>query len=72
MKARFGEKICGRYEFAYAFHAGNGWVAPNVLAIDVGIRLLAIENYRSGNVWRWFMASPEAQHALQLAQLLPI
>ena len=69
MKSRFGEKIYGRYGFADAFHAGNGWVAPEVLAIDVGITLLAIENFRSGHVWRWFMANPEPQRALELAEL---
>ena len=69
MKQRFGEKILGRYGFADAFHPANGWVAPDVLAIDVGITLLAIENYRSGNVWRWFMSNPEAQRALELAEL---
>jgi hypothetical protein len=69
MKERFGDKIYGRYGFADAFHATNGWVAPDVLAIDVGITLLAIENFRSGNVWRWFMANPEAQRALTLARL---
>lgn len=71
MQERFGEKLLGRYGFADAFHAGNGWVASEVLAIDVGITLLAIENFRSGNVWRWFMANPEAQRALELAELRP-
>lgn len=71
MKDRFGGKISGRYGFADAFHPVDGWVAPDVLAIDVGITLLAIENYRSGFVWKWFMANPEAQNALQLAKLVP-
>lgn len=69
MKARFGERIMGPYGFTDAFHPANGWVAPDVLAIDVGITLLAIENFRSGNVWRWFMANPEPQRALELAEL---
>ena len=71
MRAKFGDKIYGRYGFADAFHAGNGWVSSEVLAIDVGITLLAIENYRSGNVWRWFMANPEARRALERAELIP-
>lgn len=69
MRQRFGDKIYGRYGFADAFHAGNGWVSAEVLAIDVGITLLAIENYRSGNVWRWFMANAEPRRALELAGL---
>ncbi|HEY1683498.1 MAG TPA: glucoamylase family protein [Tepidisphaeraceae bacterium] len=71
MKDRFGDKIYGRYGFVDAFHPTNGWVCPDVLAIDIGITLLAIENYRTGNVWKWFMANPEPQKALELAQLNP-
>jgi hypothetical protein len=33
-----GDKILGRYGFADAFHPGNGWVAEDVIALDVGIR----------------------------------
>ena len=72
MKDQFGDKIYGRYGFADAFHPTNGWVCPDVLGIDVGITLLACENMRSGNVWKWFMANPEAQRALVLADLQPI
>jgi hypothetical protein len=71
LKDRFGDRIFKPYGFVDAFHPTNGWVCPDVLAIDVGITLLAIENYRSGNVWKWFMANPEAQKALQLAELNP-
>jgi len=72
MKDQFGDKIYGRYGFADAFHPTNGWVCPDVLGIDVGITLLACENARSGNVWKWFMANPEAQRALVLADIQPI
>jgi len=33
----------------------------DVIGIDVGITLLIAENLRTGNVWKWFMANPEAQ-----------
>ena len=71
MKERFGEKVYRRYGFTDAFHPTDGWVADDVIGIDVGITLLAAENLRSGNVWKWFMANPEAQHALELAELRP-
>jgi len=29
--------------------------------------LLSAENLRSGSVWKWFMANPEPQRAMQLA-----
>jgi hypothetical protein len=35
-----------------------------VIGIDVGITLLAAENLRTGNVWRWFMRNPEILRAL--------
>lgn len=69
MKARFGEKIYGRYGFADAFHPTDGWVAPDVLGLDVGITLLSAENLRTGNLWKWFMHNPEVPRAMKLAGL---
>jgi hypothetical protein len=67
---RFGDRVYGRYGFADAFHPTNGWVCPDVLAIDIGITLLAVENFRNGNVWRWFMGNGEVKRAVELAELV--
>jgi hypothetical protein len=67
MKERFGDKIYGRYGFTDAFHPTNGWASADVLGLDTGITLLAAENLRSGNIWRWFMRNPEIPKALSLA-----
>ena len=69
MHDRFGDKIYGRYGFVDAFHPTNGWVGKDHLGIDVGISLLAAENLRSGNVWKWFMANPEIQRGMERAGL---
>ncbi|MBX7169694.1 MAG: hypothetical protein K1X72_01980 [Pyrinomonadaceae bacterium] len=69
MKAKYGDKIYGRYGFADAFNPNTGWVDSEVLGIDVGIQLIGIENFRSGNVWKWFMANAEAKNALKLAKI---
>jgi hypothetical protein len=69
MRDKFGEKIYGRYGFADAFNPNNGWVASDVIGIDVGITLLSAENFRTGKVWKWFMANREITRALQLVQL---
>jgi hypothetical protein len=69
MKDRFGDKIYGRYGFTDAFHPTNGWVGPDVLGLDTGITLLAAENLRSGNLWKWFMRNPEIGKALDAAGL---
>ncbi|MEO5823875.1 MAG: glucoamylase family protein [Vicinamibacteraceae bacterium] len=67
MKARFGDRLYGRYGFANAFHPTANWIDPDVIGIDLGITLLSAENLRTGNVWRWFMANPEIRTALRKA-----
>ena len=71
MKARFGDRLYGRYGFADAFHPTANWINPDVIGIDLGITLLSAENLRSGNVWRWFMANPEITTAMQRAGFTP-
>lgn len=44
----------GGYGFFDSFNLGTGWVAPEHVAIDQGPLILAIENARTGRVWRWF------------------
>jgi hypothetical protein len=44
----------GGYGFFDSFNLGTGWVAPDHVAIDQGPLILAIENARTGRVWRWF------------------
>ena len=69
MKARFGDKIYGRYGFTDAFNPHNGWINPDVIGIDLGITLLSAENLRSGKIWFWFMLNPEVRDAMRLAEL---
>jgi poly(3-hydroxybutyrate) depolymerase len=71
MKARLGDRLYGRYGFADAFHPTADWINRDVIGIDVGITLLAAENLRSGNVWRWFMANPEIRTAMRRAGFTP-
>ncbi|MHB1767223.1 MAG: glucoamylase family protein [Phycisphaerae bacterium] len=59
--------IYGRYGFVDAFNPLTGWVDKDVLGIDQGITLIMAENYRTGFVWRTFMADPVAKRALQRA-----
>ena len=65
MKSDYGDKIYGKYGFADAFNPHDGWVASDVLGIDLGITLLSIENLRSGKVWHWFMQNDEIRRALR-------
>ena len=65
MRAKYGERIYGKYGFVDAFNPNTGWVDSDVIGINQGIVLLSAENLRSGNVWRWFMANPEMPRAMQ-------
>ena len=69
MKAKYGDKIYGRYGFADSFNPQTGWVDRDVIGIDLGITLLSAENLRSGKVWTWFMLNPEIDRALALVGL---
>ena len=70
MKQRFGDRIWNRYGFCDAFHPLNGWTAPDVLGIDLGITLLSAENARSGSVWQWFMQNEPIRRALSIANIV--
>ena len=48
---KLGAKLWGTYGFANAFNIDRNWYSPDVIGIDLGMALLAIENYRSGMVW---------------------
>ncbi len=64
MKAKYGDKIYGKYGFADAFNPNNGWVDTDVIGIDIGITLIGAENLRSGKVWHWFMQNKEIVSSL--------
>ena len=70
MRARFGDRVYGRYGFVDAFNPNTGWTDSDVIGINVGIILLSAENARSGNVWSWFMRNAEIPRAFQRAGLL--
>ena len=69
IKAKYGDKVYGRYSFADAFNPQNGWVNPDVIGIDLGISLVSAENLRSGKVWYWFMQNEPVRRALKLVSL---
>ncbi|HVG28140.1 MAG TPA: glucoamylase family protein [Pyrinomonadaceae bacterium] len=70
MRARFGERVYGRYGFTDAFNPTTGWVDADVIGINVGITLLSAENLRTGNVWRWFMRNAEIARAMDAVGLV--
>lgn len=60
-----GDKIWSEYGFVDAFNETQNWYAKSHLAIDQGPIVVMIENYRSGLLWKLFMAVPEVQQGLK-------
>jgi len=49
---KVGPMLWGKYGFANAFNMDRNWYARDVIGIDLGMALVAIENYRTGLLWR--------------------
>ena len=60
-----GDKIWGRFGFTDAFNETRDWWAKTFLAIDQGPIVVMMENYRTGLLWKLFMAAPEVQAGLK-------
>ena len=67
MKDQYGEKIWGKYGFKDAFNPKKNWFSNEYLGLDQGPILIAIENYRTGLIWRIFMQNPYVQEGLKKA-----
>ncbi len=59
----------GGYGFFDAFNLGTGWVSSDCIAIDQGPLLLAIENARTGLLWRIFHAHPWVRDGMDRLRL---
>jgi len=57
-------KLWARYGFIDAFNDAKGWRADTYLAIDQGPIVVMMENFRSGLLWKLFMAVPEVRRGL--------
>ena len=51
-------KSWGRYGFSNGVNPSRGWTGPDVIGIDLGMMLCAVENYRTGLIWKLSSSSP--------------
>jgi hypothetical protein len=54
-----GARLWGIYGPTDAFNLTENWFSPDYLALDQAPMVVMIENYRSGLIWKNFMANPE-------------
>ena len=64
---QYRDRIWGRYGFANAFNVDKDWYDPDVIGIDLGMMLLAIENHRTGLIWRLMRAHPAVEKGMKAA-----
>jgi hypothetical protein len=67
MYDRFGDRLWGRYGFSDSFNLDRNWFDPDVIGIDLGMALLAIEDVRTGLPWKLLASHPSTARALRQA-----
>jgi len=61
----------GGYGFVDSFNVDQNFASDDYLGIDQGPMLLAIENARTGLIWRLFMSHPVSKRAVERLKLKP-
>jgi hypothetical protein len=54
-----GERVWGIYGPRDAFNLDHNWYSPIFMGLNQAPIVVMIENYRTGLVWKNFMANPE-------------
>ena len=60
-------QLWGRYGFSNAFNVDKDWYDTDVIGIDLGMMLLAVENAHTGLIWHLLKPDPVIAHGLQAA-----
>jgi len=60
-----------QYGLTNAFNIDKEWAARHYIAIDKGLMLLMVENYRTGLIWKYFMQSAYVRKGLAAALFKP-
>jgi hypothetical protein len=63
----FADKIWGRYGFSNSFNVDRSWYDADVIGIDLGMALLAIEDAATGLPWKLLASHPSTASALKKA-----
>lgn len=69
---RYHQHLWGRYGFGNAFNVDRNWWDKEVIGIDLGMMLNALENHRSGLIWSLTAKIPAIQRGLKQAGFRPV
>lgn len=59
-----GSELWDIYGPRDGFNPGANWISPSYVGLNQAPIVVMIENYRSGLVWKSFMANPEVKTML--------
>jgi exo beta-1,2-glucooligosaccharide sophorohydrolase (non-reducing end) len=59
-----GDRLWGVYGPHDAFNLGRNWFSPVYMGLDQAPIVVMVENYRTGLIWKLFMANPEIRPML--------
>jgi hypothetical protein len=71
VKNTYSDLIWKKYGMVDAFNPQTGWVARDVIGIDVGITMLMAENARTGFVWDTFKKNRHVRQGMERAKFKP-
>ncbi len=66
-----GDRLWDIYGFRDAFNLTEEWLAPIYMGLNQAPITVMIENYRTGLLWKCFMANPEIRPALDHIGFIP-
>lgn len=69
---KHGPQLWGRYGFSNAFNVDKNWYDTDVIGIDLGMMLLAVENVHSGLIWRLTRTDSVIKKGLAAAGFRPL
>lgn len=64
---QYQDKLWGRYGFSNAYNLQRNWWGQDVIGIDLGMMLLALENHRTGFIWKLCSQIAPIKQGLQKA-----
>ncbi|MBI1368141.1 MAG: hypothetical protein GC162_05750 [Planctomycetes bacterium] len=65
LREKYGDKVFGAYGLVESFNIDRGWFSPRITTLDAGAAVIAIENHRSGLIWKSYMAQPDVRQSME-------
>ncbi len=65
--AQLADHVWGKYGYCDSFNLDRNWYDSDVIGIDLGMVIVAIEDYRTGLPWKLIQSHPDLKRAWKIA-----